>query len=282
MSKQKKLCLVAAVGTVVTFLLRLLQQLTGFENDTGLAVNGHPAGLAVVVLFAAAAVCAWVFSGSCEKENRAFRDVFSTESAAELTVLVMGLFLMAAGGVFQVMFGVMGGGLERVLYRGGMMGVVWMGNMSPVEVLVLGVCAAAPAVCLFPAAAACRRREDGEVRSFRSELLLVPVVCMVVRLVLLYRVHSINPVLQAYYVELLAVVFVTLAFYQLAGFAVEQGRLRWYSVCTNLAVLLCVTTLADGHDISGMALYGGCALTLAGFRLLYREASPVEEVYPED
>lgn len=46
----------------------------------------------------------------------------------------------------------------------------------------------------------------------QGSLLLVPVVCFVIRLVLVYRVDSINPVLSDYYLELLALVFLTLGF----------------------------------------------------------------------
>lgn len=279
MKNQKKLALVTAAGAVAAVLLRLLQQLTGFEEHTGLAKTGHPAGILLPLVLAAAAVGVWLLSRgeSRAAEDRPFAESFSTDAAAQLTVIVMGIFLMAVGGALQVVFGVMGSGLQNVVLSGGMMGLVWMGAVSPTEVLMLGLCAVASAVCLFPAAAACRRREGEELRTVSGELLLVPVVCMVVRLVLIYRINSIDPVLQAYYVELLAVVFVTLAFYQLAGFAVGQGRPRAYCICSSLALVLCAATLADGHDISGTVFYAGCGLTVLGFRLLYRGSLPAEE-----
>ena len=60
-------------------------------------------------------------------------------------------------------------------------------------------------------------------KPFQSPLLLVPVCCLVVRLVLTYRVVSVDPSLTDYYTELLAVVFLALAFYRLSSFAFRAG-----------------------------------------------------------
>jgi len=174
---------------------------------------------------------------------------------------------------------VMGGGLESVIQGDGMVAVVWMGSVSPRELLILGVLAVVSAVSLFPAVAACRHG-NLNTGSFNGNCLLIPVICMVVRLVMLYRIDSVNPVLQAYYVELLAVVLAAMAFYQLAGFAFGQGKTRWYGVCSGLAVVLCMASLGDGHDVSGTLFYGGCALSVLGFWLLYRpEEASLEEAY---
>ena len=280
MKDQKSLTVVMLLGCVVALVLRLWQTLSGFEADTGLAIAGHPAGIVLVAVLVALALVLLVLCRKLPggKDERPFEQVFFAESAARLTVLVTGIFMMAAGGALQLLFALMGGGLQSVVQNSGMMlSVVWMGEVSPKEVMLLGALAVASAVCLFPAMAACRRGElhtDG----VNGSLLLVPVVCLVVRLVMLYRINSIDPVLQAYYVELLAVAFAALAFYQLAGFAFGQGKRQWYGLCSGLAVVLCVAALGDGHDVSGTLFYGGCALSVLGFWLLYRpEAGPVEE-----
>lgn len=282
MKDQKSLTLVMLLGGAAALALRLWQTLTGFEADTGLAVAGHPAGIALAAVLVVLAVVLALLSRKLPggKDGRAFEQAFSTESAGELTVLVMGIFMMAAGGALQLLFAFLGGGLQSVVQDSGMMlSVVWMGAVSPKEVMILGVLAVASAVCLFPAAAACRHG-NLNTGSFNGSLLLVPVICLVIRLVMLYRINSVDPVLQAYYVELLAVVFAALAFYQLAGFAFGQGKGRWYGLCSGLAVVLCMAALGDGHDISGTLFYGGCALSVLGFWLLYRpEEAPLQEEY---
>jgi len=282
MKEQKSLTLVMLLGGAAALALRLWQTLTGFEADTGLAVDGHPAGIVLSAVLVVLALALALLSRKLpsNKDGRAFEQVFSTESAAQLTVIVMGIFMMAAGGALQLLFAFLGGGLQSVAQGSGMMlAVVWMGEVSPKEVMILGVLAIVSAVCLFPAVAACRHG-NLNTGSFNGSLLLAPVICLVIRLVILYRINSIDPVLQAYYVELLAVVFAALAFYQLAGFAFGQGKTRWYGVCSGLAVVLCMASLGDGHDVSGTLFYGGCALSVLGFWLLYRpEEASLEEAY---
>ena len=88
-------------------------------------------------------------------------------------------------------------------------------------------------------------------------------------LVLVYRVDSVDPALEAYYVELLALVFLTLGFYRLSSFAFGAGRTRRFALYTGAAVVLSLAALTDGAaGISSTLLYLGGALTLLGFLLL--------------
>ena len=99
-------------------------------------------------------------------------------------------------------------------------------------------------------------------------LLLAVPVCLVVRLVLTYRIHSVSPSLTAYYVELLTLVVLTLAFFRLSSCSVQptpSGRLTWYSC---LSVVLCLTVMADPLTLSTRLLYVGSCLTLLGFLIL--------------
>ena len=90
-----------------------------------------------------------------------------------------------------------------------------------------------------------------------------------IRLVLTYRLDSVNPVLAAYYVELLALVFLTLGFYRLSSFAYKAGRTRRFALYTSAAVVLCLAALADsGCTFPARLLYAGGAVTLLGFLLL--------------
>ena len=89
------------------------------------------------------------------------------------------------------------------------------------------------------------------------------------RLVLTYRVDSVNPSLTMYYVELLALVFMTLGFYRLSSFAFQAGRTRRFGLYAAASLVLCAASLADGSAyLSTLLLYAGGALTLTGFLLL--------------
>ena len=270
--------LLAAAGGAGAFLLRLLQRSTGFESDTGLPVPGNLYAVLLVIWFVVlAAVCllaARAILPADREDPPLFPAGFSVASAGLLSPAVMGIFLLAASGALDLLFSFSG---ARALTRGGEMGSVFVtgeGNQlfSGREHLLVGALSLLTAASLFPAVPACRTRPESEPRRpFQGALLVVPVCCLVVRLVLTYRAVSVDPSLADYYPELLAVVFLTLAFYRLSSFAFRAGRTRRFAVYTALAIALCLAALADRPDPARLLFYLGGALTLFGF-LLQRTA----------
>lgn len=290
MKKQFALPLAAVAGGIAAFVLRLLQSLTGFEADTGLPIPGNPAGLALVVLLAALAILLLVLVRQLPKEaapGPAFPADFSTKDARLLTLPVLGVFLIALSGAVDLLMGL--GLLDSVLSAAvqaadpsGMTAVtVVTTGFSSKAHLLMGVLSLLSAAGLFLCIAACRRRDAGE--ESRGTWLLVPVVALVVRLVLTYRIDSVDPSLEAYYVELLALVFLTLGFYRLSSFAFRAGRTGPFALYGCAAVVLCAATLGDGGSgLSSTLLYAGGAAVLLGFLLLRLASRPVPEPEEED
>lgn len=99
----------AAVGA---FLLRLLQRSTGFEVDTGLPIPGNLYAILLVAWFVVlAAVCllaARPLLPADREDPPLFPTGFSVASPGLLTPAVMGLFLLAASGVLDLLFGFSG------------------------------------------------------------------------------------------------------------------------------------------------------------------------------
>ena len=93
-------------------------------------------------------------------------------------------------------------------------------------------------------------------------LLAVP-VCLLARLILVYRLRSANPVLADYYLEILGLMFLILAAYRLSGFAVQAGRPRIFSFYAEVTAVLALSMLADGAAPSALLTLGG-ALALTG------------------
>lgn len=252
--------ILALGGGCAGFALRLLQWRTGFEPDTGLPIPGTPYGIVTAVLAAAVmALCLLLRKKLPEEKAGAplFPNSFSTSDAGLLTLLVTGVFLMAVSGLADMAAGL------------GIQGLPGMDILfSRRELLIQGVLTLAASVCLFSPIPACRRRQGESPRPFSGALLLTPVVCLVVRLVLVYRQDSANPVLAAYWVELLALVLVILALYRLSAFAYGAGRTRRFVLYAVPAVLLCLAALADGGPLSSLLFNGGAALILTGFLLL--------------
>ena len=248
-------------GGCTAFILRLLQWRTGFEPDTGLPIPGTPFGVATAVLALLAMAACILLRKKLPEEKEGtplFPAGFSTGEAGLLTLAVAGIFLMAVSGLADLAAGM---GVQALP------GMAQSATVSQREQLLLGALTLAAAVCLFPAIPACRQRPDREPRPFNGILLLASVVCLVVRLVLVYRQDSANPVLAAYWVELLALVLVILALYRLSAFAYGVGRTRRFVLYAVPAVVLCLASLANGGSLSSILFNGGAALTLTGFLL---------------
>ena len=91
---------------------------------------------------------------------------------------------------------------------------------------------------------------------------------MVARLVAVYRLYSIDPVLEHYVTELLALSLLTLGFYTLSAFPFDAGHPRRFVFYACAAVLFCLCSLADaGDDFASLFLYLGGAAVLLGFLL---------------
>lgn len=280
MKKQLLLPLAAAAGGAAGLVLRLLQNQTGFEAATGLPIPGNAPGTALAVLLVALFAVLFLLARMIPpaEEGPLFPEDFRTANAGLAALPIMGIFLMALSGGLDILAGAAllnPGGLESV---GGPDGpaVFWAAGavvsgpvLSSGGRLITGVLTLLSAVCLFPPAACCLCRPGARPRTASPALLLVPPVCLVARLVLAYRVDSVNPALASYYVEILALVFMTLAFYRLSSFAYRAARPRHFALYTGAAVALCLTALTDGDGFSALLLYAGGALTLMGFLLLW-------------
>lgn len=270
MKKEFLLPAAAVGGGAAVLVLRLLQNRTGFEPDTGLPIAGNPLHIAIPVLLAVLAVVLVLLCRRLPSETEeppAFPQAFSTPGTGLLTLTVTGVFLMAASGVLDLLTG-LGFGLPAADadYALTASGLLALSGVTPRESLLMGLTALVSAVCLFPAAAACRSRE-GTSKSCSGTLLLAPPVCLVVRLVLVYRTDSINPTLASYYMELLALVLMTMGLYRLSSFAFKAGRTRRFAFYSSAAAALCIAAPADGLGLSSLLLCAGGGLTLLGFLL---------------
>lgn len=274
MNQRYALPLTAALGGAAACVLRLLQNHTGYEPDTGLPIPGNPAALALAVLLAGLAAALALMARLLPAEEDpgpALPKDFSTESPGLLTVPMCGVFLMALSGLSDLAesLSILPAGLTSS--RHAIYGILRAGGLgySPQGQILMGALSLAAAGSLFPVLSGCRRREGGSRRRAPASITLLPVAALVVRLVLTYRIDSVNPSLAMYYVELLALVFMTLGFYRLSSFAFQAGRTRRFGFYAGGSLVLCAAALADGSAyLSSLLLYAGGALTLTGFLLL--------------
>lgn len=275
MDKRYALPLTAALGGAAAWVLRLLQNRTGFEADTGLPIPGDPATLALAALLVLLGIALFLTSRllPAEKEpGPVLPRNFATDSAVLLTLPMCGVFLLGLSGLADLAEGL------RMLPEGGIVssrhaiyGILRSGGLgySPRNQLLLGALSLAAAASLLPVLAGCRLWRTGSIHRAPASITLLPVAMLVVRLVLTYRIDSVNPSLSMYYVELLALVFLTLGFYRLSSFAFQAGQTRRFALYAGAAVILCAASLADGSVyLSSLLLYAGGGITMLGFLLL--------------
>lgn len=288
MKKQWMLPLTAVAGGAVSFVLRLVQMRTGFEPATGLPIPGSAAGTALAVLLAALAALLLLLARRLPNETEqgpAFPADFASGDTKLLALPVTGVFLMALSGLADIYEGL---GLGSLLTQMAAAAAGGYGEpaMLPAGTtgfsgrtqLLMGVLSILSAAGLFFSLLACRPKEGAAPKPFNGNLLLIAPVALVVRLVLTYRADSVNPALAAYYVELLALVFLTLGFYRLSSFAFRSGRTRRFALYAGAAVVLSAAALADGAPyLSSILLYAGGALALLGFLLLRLAARPGDD-----
>lgn len=284
MKNSLKFAGLATLGGIAALILRRLQNAYGFEQSTGLPVRDGLYALALpVLLILLAAVSAWMvrkLPADCDGMATPFPDRFCSREVFPYFLLTAGLGLLVLSGALdlfssltdqQAVQSALSDSSAPSLYAG------ISSSLSPRLSAVQGLLTIVAALCLFPVCRVCRRqgkqyRETQVPLTLNGNLLLVPVVVLVVRLVLTYRADSVNPSLSAYYVELLALMLLILSLFRLSSFAFDGGKTRRFVWDTVLAAALCIAALADGRSYSYALLYGGAALTELGFLLLKLDA----------
>lgn len=274
MKRYSSILLTALCGGALAFALRLLHCRTGFEADSGLPIPGN---VFAVVLPAALAVLAAALVLLCRKlpvekggTPLTFPAYFQARDALVPTLMVTGAFLWLISGALDL---VAGAAYGRVMLVGALL--TSGGMFSPQLTLLSGALTLLSALALLPVISACRtggKRTSGQEadhrRPMNANLLLVPVASLVLRLVMVYREDSVNPSIAAYYVELLALAALILAFYRASSFGFRCGRTRRFVLCGAGALSLSMSTLADSHAPASTLLYAGGALLVTGLLLM--------------
>lgn len=243
----------------VCFVLRIVQLRSCFDPVTGLALPGSdPAALPGKLLWLLLLACIAVEAALCFRRpkggKRSFSRCFDGLEPPALRVLCAGSFLLCAGGGLL---------LVSALPPRGAMGAI------AAAAGVLGIAGGAGFLVLAKAL-----REGGDPTAFP----LLPAMFFSVLFVLaIYFPEESDPVLERFYLPVLASALAAYALYQLAGFTRREGSLRWFPFAGDLAVITCAAALADCVGQWGrMLVFLGYALVLTVFLLLLR-ARPLPE-----
>ncbi|MEG2097078.1 MAG: hypothetical protein RRY65_02815 [Pseudoflavonifractor sp.] len=273
----------ALFGGIAGFFLRRWELHSAFEAETGLAIPGAPATLALILLsFGMAAVFFLLVRG----QHRAFSGGYDQAFAAKgntvylLAMLLSALLLLTAGLSLAVAaVGQVSAQLAVPSDQSRLQSLLAAFPQLLLALLCLGAC------CGVALTGKHHYRGDaGEKYSFS---LLLPAYMACLWLICAYQVRAGDPVQLDYIYELLAIIFALLAFYFTAGFSFEHGKVSRTVFFSLLAVYFSFVTLADGHGLPHTALYLFVIIYLltSTLLLLFNDRGPrvpqQEEIEPE-
>jgi len=225
-------------------ILRLLERRAGFDPATGLALPTplRTALAAAAAVFAAAEV---IRHRSRSGDTPAFEEAFAAPGG-EVLLPVMGAMAMAAGGALLVLES-----LSPVLFLAGVMaGAVSLLGGGGLLVLVKQL----------------RRDEEPLL------LAALPAMFSSVFVVLaIYLPCATDPVLERYWLGVVASAMAAFAFAQLTGFFRKESKPRRFLTVADIAIVLCIACLGESIAPGLRVILGGSAAVLAGFTLMAKE-----------
>ena len=222
-------CSAAAAG------LRVWQWLTGFDEQ-GLALRGNLPSILLPILLAAAAAY-FVFAARRLPGGRGgtLDGSFGFQDQTTVACAVAGSFLLMAGAAFSA------------------------AGKGSLPLALMAVLTFAAALALLYAVFTMYR--GGTVPGVA---LLVPVCCLIVRIIFLYRRTASDPVLARIYAVILAVSALLLSALELAAFAFRDGSPRVFLAVSAMAPVLSFAAAAERESLaSTLLLLGGALLEIA-------------------
>ncbi len=224
-----RMCLTLAVLSAFGFVIRWSQNIAIFEEGTGLATEGAPQSI-FLVIYSIVVVVALAFIAlpvrNASKKTPPAYCVRSENKARRALVYISGLaFVIAAIILFLTSDDKIDSQLLRILSVLMMLaGFCFMHNGSAGE-----DSADSPLACLTA---------------------VTPVFFCSFWLIMSYRQHSANPVIWVYSIEIIAIVVACLALYLIAGFPFGKPRVYKTIVATATAAFFCCMALGDTREIS--------------------------------
>ena len=238
------LCITTLVVAAFGGFFRWLQNQVSFDLDTGLAITGSMWPYVTAAWFVIAAIILLVQSRRAINRDRVrrpetFEQAFHPVGGyTGVLVLICGL-LMAAGGAI-LFFTVPFSDKQRTLMQ-----------VIAVLAVVYGF--------VFPFQLA----DKGErPRTSTVVFSAIPIVLFAFWIVVSYKSNIVNPTITAYAVEIITLCALTVAFYQVAGFAFDRPRPIRATFWALFAATLCFASIADKHYFAVHLIFIAAGLML--------------------
>ena len=254
-----RLMVITVTVSIFGFFFRWVQTLNGFEAETGLPVRGAGSTTLVTVYFLLAAV---LFAAMAVLYKSRYR-LLKTAGALRPATAVPNVLCRIAGVLTALICAVLlftaGGGRYPTMQR------LFAGA---------GLCGGG---ALYFVCAGGKKYPAGR---YAAPVLTLFLCAWLVRS---YKFSAEDPVVGHFAVEILSLVFTTLAWYALSAFYYDRAKPARVMFTLELAIFPDIVTLADGHGILISALYVlQCAALLSFFFLLIENMQEKTPAGPEE
>lgn len=255
---------VVGLAALAGAVLRGLNLLHGYEQGTCLPVHGDPGETGLIVLTAAAALFL-LFAAVKFRKNRgmAFETAFSGgDTIFKMLSVIAGLVMLAAG-AFGLYLTVSGNTVPAADPEAIVM--VQPSPLSNLPMIPLWILAMLTGGCFIGIAAALSRKT---ITESTAALTIVPMFWACFDLIITFKDNGASPFVGLYGFELLAAIFLTYAFYSLAGFLYSTASPSRFVFSAGLAAILCVACVGG----AGIALAAGTSAVTFTMTTLLRYA----------
>lgn len=242
--------LASLVLGIFGFFLRWLQNINGFEEDTGLAIPGAPTAIVFLIYSLLVLAVFIVFNRMYfrRRELGAQTDAIQSPTAVHSAVLWVCAVLGAIAWLI-LMFSA-----DERAYP-----------MMQRATAALGILASASLPFILPS------KKAGDSRAIGATAAIIPILFCCVWLITDYRVQSENPVRWEYVVEILAVAALTMSFYHLAAYFYGKAKPASCLLFCRISAYLCLCTLTDGHDGAKLLFFIVCAIFMFAAQFILLE-----------
>lgn len=235
--------------------LRAAQVRTAFDPATGLALPSVP-GTVLLACMAFLLIAEPLLQRRASRAHVRLAAALAPVGRGALTALVCGAMVLIAAGGFWAASGLLQGGRSAI-----------------VQALAGALGAASGCGLLLMIRAL--RQGDGQPVNVAP---LLPFLFFTVFLVLaVYLPSAVDPVLERYWLQVLAAALAAFGFSRLTGLVQGEATPRGLLTVGNWAVAVCLAMLGDGAPLALRGLYLACALILAAFTALLRDDLPEKD-----
>lgn len=244
----------ALIGGAAGFCLRRWELATAFETDTHLPLQGAPATWTLLILsLLMAGALLLLCTGARRPFPGGYGEAFGSSRPSYAAAATAAGFLIGAGGILKL------AEFPAALQEAYGLQPDFRAFLSVLPKLLLALLCLASAACVVWSARNNYRHSGGGARSV---LLLVPAFTCCIWLIAAYQERAADPVLRDYIYQLFAIIFILLAFYDIAGCSFEKVRVARTAFFSLFGVYLSCVALADAPDLGTLLLYAFAVLYL--------------------